>query len=243
MIPIIARDVGRGASRAAAAASVRTTEDCLNQWLQRGRRHVAELLDEAADRLAVPARIVRIERDVFGALEELLAHGDAAFPRARDPRTHVLGRDDRIRAAVEEEVRATGLLGEHDLFRREHRAHRPRRDDLVRDERRVEHRRHERDALAEAETAALDAGESFTAVDAAAVALRVRPLFTSITPGHPAYGQLARSIAEELFTGAEDGSEMGAFHMLQQAHRESNLRVALEQYLRFGLDAGIFHAT
>ncbi|MFY0567076.1 hypothetical protein ACN28E_25005 [Archangium lansingense] len=42
MIPIIARDVGRGASRAAAAASVRTTEDCLNQWLQRGRRHVAE---------------------------------------------------------------------------------------------------------------------------------------------------------------------------------------------------------
>ncbi|WNG57397.1 hypothetical protein F0U59_23490 [Archangium gephyra] len=42
MIPIIARDVGKGTSRASAAASVRTTEDCLNQWLQRGRRHVAE---------------------------------------------------------------------------------------------------------------------------------------------------------------------------------------------------------
>lgn len=42
MIATIARDVGKGASRAAAAASVRTTEDCLNQWLQRGRRHVAE---------------------------------------------------------------------------------------------------------------------------------------------------------------------------------------------------------
>jgi hypothetical protein len=42
MIPLIATDLAQGASRAAAAASVSTTEDCLNQWLQRGKRDVAE---------------------------------------------------------------------------------------------------------------------------------------------------------------------------------------------------------
>jgi hypothetical protein len=36
---------------------------------------------------------------------------------------------------------------------------------------------------------------------------------------------------------------MGAFNMLKQAHRESNLRTALEHYLRFGLEAGLFFVT
>ena len=46
-----------------------------------------------------------------------------------------------------------------------------------------------------------------------------------------------------LFTGADDGGEIGVMHALQQALRESNLRVRLQEYLRFGLVAGLFHAT
>jgi hypothetical protein len=72
---------------------------------------------------------------------------------------------------------------------------------------------------------------------------RLRPQFTGTHYGQPAYSQLATSCAEEIKTGAEDGSEMGAFSMLQQPQREANLRVALEEYLRFGLEAGIFFVT
>jgi hypothetical protein len=44
----------------------------------------------------------------------------------------------------------------------------------------------------------------------------------------------------EITTGAEDGGEMGAFHLLQQAQRIANLRTALDEYLRVGLEAGVF---
>jgi hypothetical protein len=79
--------------------------------------------------------------------------------------------------------------------------------------------------------------------EAARVRARVRPTFTSTHYGHPGYAQLTRNVARELATGAESGAEMGAFGMLQQAPRESNLAAALDQYLRFGLDAGWFFAT
>jgi hypothetical protein len=74
-------------------------------------------------------------------------------------------------------------------------------------------------------------------------AARVRPLFTSLTYGNAGYGQLSLRCAAEITTGAEDGSEMGAFHDNFAAQRESNLRVRLDEYLRFGLEAGIFFAS
>ena len=43
--------------------------------------------------------------------------------------------------------------------------------------------------------------------------------------------------------GAEDGSEMGAFCVLKQAQRESNLRLRLDEYLPVGLEAGIIYVT
>ncbi len=76
-----------------------------------------------------------------------------------------------------------------------------------------------------------------------ASALRVRPQFTSLRYGDPGYGQLALRTAAEIRTGADDKAEMGAFHELQQPQRETNLRIRLEEYLRFGLEAGIFYVT
>lgn len=74
-------------------------------------------------------------------------------------------------------------------------------------------------------------------------ALRVRPQFTSLRYGDPGYGQLALRTAAEIRTGADDEAEMGAFHELFQPQRETNLRVRLAEYLRFGLEAGIFYVT
>lgn len=72
---------------------------------------------------------------------------------------------------------------------------------------------------------------------------RVRPIFTSLQFGHEGYAQLARHSADEIRLGADDESEIGAFHKLYQPQREGNLRVRLQEYLRFGLEAGIFYAT
>jgi len=73
--------------------------------------------------------------------------------------------------------------------------------------------------------------------------LRVRPVFTSLTYGEPAYCQLSARCPEEIRRGADDESEMGAFHHLYQPQREANLRAGLDEYLRFGLEAGIFYAS
>lgn len=72
---------------------------------------------------------------------------------------------------------------------------------------------------------------------------RVRPLFTSLRYGDPGYMQLSPLCPEEIRGGAEDESEMGAFHDLFTPLRETNLRVRLDEYLRFGLEAGIFYVT
>jgi len=76
-----------------------------------------------------------------------------------------------------------------------------------------------------------------------AEAARVRPQFSSLRYGHPDYCQLGPFCAAEIRQGADDEAEMGAFHDLYQPQRESNLRLRLEEYLRFGLEAGVFYAS
>jgi hypothetical protein len=71
----------------------------------------------------------------------------------------------------------------------------------------------------------------------------VEPRFTSEQYGDPGYGQLHRKVDIEIFEGADNGAEMGAFNHLLQAHRMSDLKSALEEYLRFGLEAGVFLVT
>jgi hypothetical protein len=68
------------------------------------------------------------------------------------------------------------------------------------------------------------------------------PGFVSMRYGHPAYGQLSLGSPLQIRTGAEVGSEMGIFCNLKQPQREANLRGALEEYLRSGLEAGILYA-
>jgi len=82
--------------------------------------------------------------------------------------------------------------------------------------------------------------DDLTAVERHTVALTVAPTFTAMRFGHPAYMQLSASCPTAITQGAEDGGEMGAFHLLQQPQRLANLRTALEEYLRVGLEAGTF---
>jgi hypothetical protein len=72
---------------------------------------------------------------------------------------------------------------------------------------------------------------------------RVKPEYTAEAFGRPAYLQLSLGGPVEIATGAEDGSEMGAYCHLKQPQREANLRTRLGEYLPFGLEYGLIYAT
>jgi hypothetical protein len=69
------------------------------------------------------------------------------------------------------------------------------------------------------------------------------PHFTSLRYGDPGYAQLRSATDTAIRRGADDEGEMGVMHPLSQPQRETNLRIRLDEYLRFGLRAGIFYAT
>jgi hypothetical protein len=69
------------------------------------------------------------------------------------------------------------------------------------------------------------------------------PRFTSEIYGEPGYAQLHRTVAKEIFEGADNGAEMGTFNHLFQPHRIADLRASLNEYLRFGLETGVYLVT
>ncbi len=77
----------------------------------------------------------------------------------------------------------------------------------------------------------------------AAIRAWLQPSFTDRRYGQPGYAQLGLACPGEIRTGADDEAEMGVFNQLQQPQREANLRTNLDEYLRFGLEAGIFYVT
>lgn len=77
------------------------------------------------------------------------------------------------------------------------------------------------------------------AAEIAGEVLRVRPQFASVRYGKPSYAQLGPGCAVEIVRGADDESEMGAFHDLFQPQREANLRARLQEYTPAGMDVDI----
>jgi hypothetical protein len=72
---------------------------------------------------------------------------------------------------------------------------------------------------------------------------RVRPRFTSLRYATPGYGQLHADCADEIRRGADDQSEMGAFHDLYQPQRDANLRARLLEYSPAAMEGGIIYAN
>ena len=69
------------------------------------------------------------------------------------------------------------------------------------------------------------------------------PVFASLRYGDPGYCQLSQRTSRAILEGSEDGSEMGVFRQLFQRQRDINLRVRLEEYLRFGLETSFNFVT
>ncbi len=71
----------------------------------------------------------------------------------------------------------------------------------------------------------------------------IAPRMLSLRFGTAIYCWLSERSDDAIRRGAEDDGEMGAFHHLLASQRETNLRVRLAEYLRAGLEAGIFYET
>lgn len=67
--------------------------------------------------------------------------------------------------------------------------------------------------------------------------------FASLRYGTAVYAQLGQAASAAIRAGADDEGEMGVYHHLHKPQRETNLRLRLEEYLRVGLEAGVFYET
>jgi len=79
--------------------------------------------------------------------------------------------------------------------------------------------------------------------DAAALARTLLPRFTASGYEHPGFAQLHALCPAGIATGGAGRTEMGAFAQLGGPIRLANLRVALGDTLRVGLEAGLFTVT
>jgi hypothetical protein len=66
------------------------------------------------------------------------------------------------------------------------------------------------------------------------------PQFVSLRYGSPSYGLLSGDCPVAVWQGADDESQIGAYHQLYETQGMGNLRTRMNEYLPFGLEAGIF---
>jgi hypothetical protein len=84
---------------------------------------------------------------------------------------------------------------------------------------------------------------SQVSADQDAETARVRPRFNSLSYGSPVYCQLAQDCAPEITGGADDESELGAFHDLFQPQRLANLNDRLQDFTPADMNSAIFIVT
>jgi hypothetical protein len=71
---------------------------------------------------------------------------------------------------------------------------------------------------------------------------RVVPVFTSERYGTPAYARLGPTCPGEILRGADDESELGAFHDLYQPQRLANLKARVDQFTPARTDSAVLVA-
>lgn len=73
--------------------------------------------------------------------------------------------------------------------------------------------------------------------------IKTRPIFNSLKFSDADYCQLHKHCAKEILEGAEKGAEMGVYYNHFQPMKLSSLKSLLNEYLRFGMEAGIFFGS
>jgi hypothetical protein len=71
----------------------------------------------------------------------------------------------------------------------------------------------------------------------------VFPAFVTTLYGQPGYLKLMACTDNSIRRGADDGSEMGAYHFVMAPQRESDLQIRLQEYVPVGMEFGIVYQT
>jgi hypothetical protein len=66
------------------------------------------------------------------------------------------------------------------------------------------------------------------------------PHFVTLQYGHPGYCLLSTDTPMAVWTGADNGSQMGVYYTIQQTEAVRNVQLRAPEYLPFELEAGIF---
>jgi hypothetical protein len=66
------------------------------------------------------------------------------------------------------------------------------------------------------------------------------PHFVTLTCGHPSYGLLSGDTPMAIWTGADNGSQIGVYYILQETQAVRNVQLRAQEYVPFGLETGIF---
>jgi hypothetical protein len=66
------------------------------------------------------------------------------------------------------------------------------------------------------------------------------PQFVIRRYGHPSYGLLSGDTPMAIWTGADNGSQIGVYYILQETQSVTNVQLRAQEYVPFGLETGIF---
>jgi hypothetical protein len=66
------------------------------------------------------------------------------------------------------------------------------------------------------------------------------PQFITLRYGHPSYGLLSGDTPMAIWTGADNGSQIGVYYILQETEAVRNVQLRAQEYVPFGLETGIF---
>ena len=75
--------------------------------------------------------------------------------------------------------------------------------------------------------------------DGAADEDALRPQFVTLRYGHPSYGLLSGDVPWAVWTGADDGGQIGVYHLLSETQAVRNAQLRAQEYVPFGLEVGV----
>jgi hypothetical protein len=68
----------------------------------------------------------------------------------------------------------------------------------------------------------------------------LRPQFITLRYGHPSYALLSGDVPMAVWTGADNGSQMGVYKILEETEAVRNVQLRVPEFLPFNLEAGVF---
>jgi hypothetical protein len=67
-----------------------------------------------------------------------------------------------------------------------------------------------------------------------------RPQFVTLQYGDPSYALLSGDVPMAVWTGADNGSQMGVYKFLEETEAVRNVQLRMPEFLPYNLDAGVF---